>query len=131
MFGSASSGRFLLSWGHYARGLVIFALFFSLILIREVYKDIEDAEIDAGYKATMPVRLGHTLTAHRLLGMYFFPALCVAVHPNPWITGVGGLGLAVLMFKYSELLGDPKKVVASKATMNLILMALLLALLFT
>lgn len=108
-----------------------FLLFMSLLFMAEVYKDIEDAPIDSGYKATLPVRIGHIPTVCCLIGLTYIPAMLAVLHPNPWVLRVMYVGAPLLVFSQACMLLNPERVGQTRQVMNWIVTALLLVLLMT
>ena len=58
----------------------VFAIFASIMLFREILKDIEDCEIDSGYKRTMVTVSGKGRTLSNLLGLVFLLPLAIVFY---------------------------------------------------
>ncbi|MBI1907851.1 UbiA prenyltransferase family protein [Candidatus Uhrbacteria bacterium] len=102
----------------------------ALIFIGEVYKDIEDARIDPGYKATIPVRLGHVHAVAFLIAFIFVPAAGMALHPNGAIRQIAFAGLPFMMVSQAYMLLSRPSVAWAKWGMKWTVTAVLLVLLF-
>lgn len=109
--------------------LATFSLFATLLFISEVYKDIEDARIDTGYKDTIPVRNGHVATATGLLALSFVPATIATIHPNQWVIAVASIGLPLVMFNQTFILFGRQNVARAKWAMKWLVTILLIVLL--
>ena len=108
-----------------------FLMFSLLILWNEVYKDTEDMKFDVDYKATLPVRIGHTRTFLLLLGWFVIPAGTLALHPNPWVVRVGMVMMPIIAFQQAVVLLKQRWIGRCKISMRLTLQLLLITLLFT
>lgn len=111
--------------------VLTFLLFMTLLFLGEVYKDIEDAWMDAGYKATLPVRLGFVRTVISLMVIGPIPVLLAALHPNPWVLRVMVVGMPILMCAQATLLLRSKNLARTRRIMEGLILILLLTLLVT
>ncbi len=66
----------------------LFVIFVSVISIREVYKDIEDAPFDRGFKATIPLKRGIPLTILGLFSLIYLPAGLLLIYPALWVKAI-------------------------------------------
>ncbi len=114
-----------------ADSVLTFLLFATLLFLGEVYKDIEDARIDRGYKATLPVRVGHVQTVVNLIGLVFVPTTIALLHPNPWMFRIMSVGAPLLLFSQASMLLRPERVAHTRWVMNRVVTGLLLVLLMT
>lgn len=114
-----------------ADSVLTFLLFMTLLFMGEVYKDIEDAWMDVGYKATLPVRLGLVRTVVGLIAITPVPTLIGALHPNPWVLRIMVIGMPMLMFTQAILLFQPKNIAGTRRIMEGLITILLLTLLIT
>jgi 4-hydroxybenzoate polyprenyltransferase len=115
-------------WSYQPKAMIAFLIFCSLIFIRELYKDIEDRIIDAGYKATIPTKLGHTASVLYSFALCYLPVVFILLFPNFYVRIVAIL-MAVVEFRQAMMLFDPKKVIKAKKTISFVLFVLLLAML--
>lgn len=129
-FASASPSLFALFVPHprsIALGLALFGGVMLTICTREILKDLEDEEVDRGYKATLPVLLGrHTskqLAAHILIyGALLLSPLCFNSILVLIPTGMIVSGLVTFWSKKPESTG--------KLSIDLCTVGILVALLF-
>jgi len=114
--------------------IIIFLIFASLIFINEVYKDTKDRGIDKGYKATMPVRLGHTNTFFRIILAQYVPAtlmlMLVTIHWNRTIMWLMLTAMPLLAFQQAMTFLHPELIRKPMATMRWIITILLIIMLF-
>ncbi|PIR75486.1 MAG: hypothetical protein CO030_00530 [Candidatus Magasanikbacteria bacterium CG_4_9_14_0_2_um_filter_42_11] len=58
----------------------VFAIFASIMWVREVYKDIEDKDVDPGYKQTMVTTSGQGGTLSRLIALIYLPSIFILLY---------------------------------------------------
>lgn len=111
--------------------ILTFLVFASILMIGEILKDIEDARIDRGYKATIPTTRGHPAAVSALIGLVFMAAAWMIFHPHPWVPIIAIVGMPILGFGIASmmLVKYRTQVTRVKSTMKLIIACLLLALL--
>lgn len=110
--------------------LLLFGIFVSLILLREVYKDIEDMEVDRGYKRTLPLEAGLGNTMLYLLTLNHVPVLLLTVYPG-WVLKIV-LPFCVLMQPYHMLmLLRTERILRAKWLMDWLIRSILLLVLLT
>ena len=66
----------------------LFIIFVSVITIREVYKDIEDAPFDQGFKATIPLKRGIPFTVLGLFSLIYVPVGLLLAYPALWAKAI-------------------------------------------
>ena len=112
--------------------VLVFLIFSSLQFIREIYGDLRDIEADRGYKATMPIRLGHSKTVMSLIVLCFLPGTCIMLLANIWvIILIGLISLPALEYQHAKMLQNPEKLAGSMKIMDGTIMVLLVILFFT
>lgn len=97
--------------------LLTAGIFASIIMMREIVKDIEDQHCDSSYKETLPVRLGHIHAVGILIALCYLPALLLALHPL-WVVRLTGYGLAAVQFSNGLLLLNQKRVGLVKTSID-------------
>lgn len=100
---------------------VVFLALATLIMMREILKDIEDAPIDGGYKKTLPVVNGHASAVMVVISLNFLLALCFVIYPHTWAWGVGALVLAPTQFLNALLLLQRERFPKCKRALDVVL----------
>ncbi len=111
--------------------VLTFLMFAGLLFVNEIHKDIEDAEIDHGYKATLPVRNGHKTTVFISIGLVSVPATVMVLHPNEWVFWIASVGLPLLVLSQASMLQQPEYVARAKKVVEWVVVTTLLVLLLT
>jgi len=108
---------------------LLFAIFMSLILMREIYKDIEDQKVDRGYKITIPIVLKYQprITA-AIISLLFLPAIFFALYPNGCVRIFGFVSLPFLQFTHAGMFFNSKFEYYCKKVLNWILAGTLILL---
>lgn len=110
--------------------LLVFVAFVFIIFIREVYKDMEDSNIDAGYKVTMPVVVGHKRATLRVIVLTHGWVACLAVYPNYWFPAIATLATAS-QFIHIQMFNRPHRVLGAKQVLDWVIRLLMFAVLLT
>lgn len=105
------------------------AIFF-IVLIREIYKDIEDVVIDKGYKKTLPVVIGVPATVLRLLPLTVAWFGCLLAYPNVWVRAVA-IMIVPTLWIHARLLADVEQINAAKAVTDWLLRIMFIIVLVT
>lgn len=112
--------------------LVLAMIFVGVILLRELYKDMEDARIDPGYKLTVPVVTGHGgawMWGILLLILSVFP---FAFYPHAGVRVVAYM-LGPVTYVHASLMLFPTagKIARVKSVLDRMIQLLLVVVLFT
>lgn len=110
--------------------MLIFGAFFFIILIREVYKDMEDQNIDAGYKVTIPLIVGHRQATLRVIALTFFWVGCLAVYPHKLFPAIALVAMGN-QFVHIQMLTRPDRVLGAKQLLDWVIRLLMIAILLT
>lgn len=125
----------LVGWVHHGEfsgeAAATFLMFTFLIMMNEVFKDVEDVEADRGLKATIPTRIGHIRTIFHLIGAASIIGLPFAFHPNQLVLLVGVPGIAAIAMSLAYTLYNPERIEWCLKSMRYTLQGLLLILLTT
>ncbi|MFH0952189.1 MAG: UbiA family prenyltransferase [Patescibacteria group bacterium] len=89
--------------------VILFFIFTSIILLREIAKDIEDQGFDKGYKTTISIVHGHMGATLVMIGICFLPALFVSIYPSILVKATA-FNLGYIQFCNARLLTQPKRV---------------------
>ena len=109
--------------------LLIFGAVFGTIWMREIVKDIEHIDTDAGYKETIPVRQGHIPAVSLLFGgLWAIPVTLLVFYPS-WPVKLVGLLFCVVQFSNANMLLHPQKQPIAIRSLDIVLTVLVTMLL--
>lgn len=104
--------------------LMTAATFASIIIMREVVKDIQDQDCDTGYKTTIPVHFGHPVAVLLLMVLSFLPAGLLALHPLMAVR-LTGYGLAAVQACNGLALLNPSRARLIKSSIDGLMTAII------
>ncbi len=115
-----------------AKPLLLFLALVFIILTREVYKDMEDVDMDRGYKETIPGRQGHPAATIHLTFYTIGWTLCLAIYGScfqPQLLMFVFPAGALVTFSYGLLFTRPARVVYTKKILDWAVQVLLVIIL--
>ncbi|MCH7605341.1 UbiA prenyltransferase family protein [Patescibacteria group bacterium] len=108
---------------------LLFFTFVSIIVMREIHKDMEDADIDKGYKATLPVRIGQPHSTLATFNLSLFATVGLILYPNWWVAAIAVL-FGLLQFWNVRTFFSPSRAGSSKKVLDLIVRVIFVVVLF-
>lgn len=99
------------------QSVMTFLTFTALILVNEIYKDVQDRRSDMGYKVTLPTEYGPVETLLFLVAALHPVGYLFHYHPNSWML-VAAVLLPYLAYQQGVALRKPELVDQPMKAMN-------------